>query len=112
MGFADGAEKIGGFTRGKEMKVRVKLIGIHKLPPGFQGQKEVSMDFSGSSIKDLIGQLIPRIGSEKRELFFSDHGDISPDLAINVNGIGISYANRSDFRLKENDLIELVSAPG
>ncbi|MCX5919227.1 MAG: MoaD/ThiS family protein [Deltaproteobacteria bacterium] len=94
------------------MKVRVKLIGIPKPPPGFQGQKEVSMDFSGNSVKDFIDQLISRIGSENRDLFFSDHGDISPDLAINVNGIAISYSSRSDFRLKENDLIELVSAPG
>jgi sulfur carrier protein ThiS len=94
------------------MKVRVKLIGISKPPPGFESQKEVSMDFSGNSVKDLIDQLISRMGSENRELFFSGHGDISPDLAINVNGIAISYSNRSDFRLKENDLIELVSAPG
>jgi len=94
------------------MKVRVKLIGIPKPPPGFQDQKEVSMDFSGNSVKDLIDQLISRMGSENRELFFSDHGDISSDLAIIVNGIVTSYSNRSNIRLKENDLIELVSAPG
>lgn len=95
------------------MKVRVKLIGIPKPPPGFQGQKEVSVDFSGNSVKDLIDQLIPRMGAENRKFFVSDHGDIvSPDLMIIVNGIATSYSNRSDFRLKENDLIELVLAFG
>lgn len=101
-----------GFTGEKEMKVRVKLIGIPKPPPGFQGQKEGSVDFSGNSVKDLIDQLIFKMGSENRELFLSDRGDISPDLSIIVNGITVSYSNRFNLRLKEGDLVELVSAPG
>ena len=94
------------------MKVKVRIIGVSEPPEGFEGQKEVLMDFSGNSVKDLIDQLVSSLGSKNRELFLSDQGDLSSDLAVIVNGIATSYSNRSNFRLKENDLIELVSAPG
>ena len=88
------------------MKVKIKIIGIRAL----ENLKEASMDFSGESVKDLIDQFISSMGAEKREVILSAQGDLSPDLAIFVNGIGIPYSNRSYFRLKENDLVELVSA--
>ncbi len=88
------------------MKVRIKIIGFRAL----ENLKEASMDFSGESVKDLIDQFLSSLSTEKREVFLSAQGDLSLDLAIFVNGIGISYSNRSDFRLKENDLIELASA--
>lgn len=95
------------------MRVRVKLIGIPQPAPGFEGRKEVSIDIPGDSVKDFIDQLIPRMGSENRKFFVSDHGDIvASDLMIIVNGIATSGSNQADLQLKENDLVELVLAFG
>ncbi len=88
------------------MKVRIKIVGFRAL----ENLKEASMDFSGESVKDLIDQFLSSLSTEKREVFLSAQGDLSPDLAVFVNGIGIPYSNRTDFRPKENDLVELVSA--
>ena len=94
------------------MRVGVKFVGIREFPPGFEEQKEAPVGFSGNSVRDLIYQLLSEMDSETRSLFLSDQGEISTDLGVIVNGIMISGSNRSDFRLKEGDLVELVSAPG
>jgi sulfur carrier protein ThiS len=88
------------------MKVKIKIIGFRAL----QNLEEASVDFSGESVKDLLDQFLSSLSTEKREVFLSAQGDLSPDLAVFVNGSGIPYSQRSDFRLKENDVIELVSA--
>jgi sulfur carrier protein ThiS len=94
------------------MKVKVKLVGIPEPPASFEGQQEVPVDLSGNTVKDLLHELVSRVSSKDRDLFFSDQGAISSDLASIVNGIMVSDSNRFNFRLKEGDLVELVSAPG
>ncbi len=94
------------------MRVGVKFVGIRELPLGFEGQKETPVGFSGNSVRDLIYRLSSEMDSETRSLFLSNQGEISTDLGVVVNGIMISGSNRSNFRLKEGDLVELVSAPG
>jgi sulfur carrier protein ThiS len=96
----------------KDMKVKIKLIGIPKPPPGFESQKEIPMDCARNSVGDLLQQISSGMDMETRGIFLTERGEISSDLAIIVNGIAISYSARFNFQLKEGDLIELVSSPG
>jgi len=93
------------------MRIKVKIIGIRKLPAGFERHKEVHFDFTGESVRDLIQQLASSIGLENRELFI-ERDQIMPDLQVVVNGSLVSDSNRDNFRLTEGDSVELVSAPG
>ncbi len=90
------------------MKVRVNLF----IPPAFMGREEVPVDFSGNSVKDLIQQILSTMDPENRKVFHSGRDEIPLDLAIIVNGFIIPDANRFNFRLKEGDLVEMVSSPG
>jgi sulfur carrier protein ThiS len=94
------------------MKVRVKIFGVSGPPAGFEGQKEVAMNCPGNSVGDLLAHLVSGADTETRGIFFNEQGGILTDLATIVNGIMISDSNRANFRLKEGDLIELVSSPG
>jgi len=94
------------------MKVKVKLAGTSELPPSFQGQKEAQVDFPGSSVKDLIHHLASGAGSQMSGIFLDEKGDVASDLTILVGGIAVTDSNRLNFRLKEGDLVELVSSPG
>ena len=94
------------------MKVKVKLAGTSELPPSFQGQKEAQVDFPGISVKDLIHHLTSGAGSQMSGIFLDEKGDVSSDLTIIVGGIAVTDSNRLNFRLKEGDLVELVSSPG
>ena len=94
------------------MRVRGKIAGISKAIQGFDGQKETSVDFPGSSLGDFILHISWRMDNKTRELFLLESGEISPDLVTIVNGIAVSGSNRFHLRLKEGDRIELVSSPG
>ena len=94
------------------MKVTVKLVGTSELPPSFRGQKEAQVNFPGNSVKDLIHHLASGAGSKMSWVFLDGKGDVSLDLMIIVGGIAVTDSNRVNLRLKEGDLVELVSSPG
>jgi hypothetical protein len=93
------------------MKIRVILVGTSEFPPGFQGQKEALVNFPGSSVKDLIHYLASAAGSQMSGIFLDEKGDVSSDLMIIVGGIAVTDSSRLNLRLKEGDLVELVSSP-
>jgi len=94
------------------MKIKVRLVGTSELPPGFQGQKEAQVNFPGISVKDLVHHLSSGASSDLSEVFLDQNGDVSADLMIVVQGIAVTDSNRGNLRLKEGDLVELVSSPG
>jgi hypothetical protein len=94
------------------MKVTVKLVGVPELPPTYEGQKEVAVDFPGNSVGDLIHHFLSRMDSKTKGIFLDEKREITPDLFIIVNGFAVSGSNRFNLPLKEGDLIELVSSAG
>lgn len=94
------------------MKIRVKLIGMSELPPGFEEHREVPVDLSGNSVKDLIHQLFSRMDGADQRIFLPGGNEISPDLYVVVQGIMVSGSNRLDFPLTEGDTVELILGPG
>lgn len=94
------------------MKVAVKIIGLSEPLPGFEGPREVPVDFPENSLGELIRRILSGAGPEMKDLFLSGEERISPDLVTLVNGIAVSDSNRFHLRLKEGDRIELVSSPG
>jgi len=94
------------------MKVKVKFLGVPQLLSDFEGKKEVEVQFSGDTLKDLFHQLFINIGPKKRNIFFNKQGEISPDLLILINGIYISGSNRLNEKVRENDLIQLALFSG
>ena len=91
------------------MKVQVKLFGMPELPSVFEGEKEVTIDFSGDTVKDLLHHLFLKIGSGKNGIPFNDQGEISSYISILINENIIYDSN--PLRLKENDLIEIILPP-
>ena len=96
----------------EEMRVRAKIIGVSPSMPGFERQKETSVEFAGDSLMDLLHHISSGMDSETRNLFLDGLGGIPADLAVNVNGIALADSNRGNLRLEEGDLVEMVSSPG
>jgi len=94
------------------MKTSVKLVGLAEPFPGFEQSKEVPVDFPGNSLGELIQHFVSEAHPEKKALFLSGEGGISPDLVTLVNGITVSDSNRFHLRLNAGDRIELISSPG
>jgi hypothetical protein len=94
------------------MKVRIKFIGMPESLSMFENGKEFQVDFAGDTLKDLLGYLLLRISNKKKNIFFDDQGDISSELFTLINGRLTTDSNRLRQRLYENDLIEILPAPG
>jgi len=92
------------------LSVRIKFSGILELLPVFQDNKEIQIDFSGDTLKDLLNQLFLKIVPAcKKIAIFNDPGKISSNLLVSVNGRIVSDSNQ---RLGENDYIELNLSSG
>jgi len=94
------------------MKVRIKFIGTPEPLPEFEDRKEVQVDFSGNTIKDLLHHLSLKIGPKQKEIFLNNHGEISPMLFVCINGNSVSYSDRLNARLRDDDFVELIFASG
>ena len=94
------------------MKVRVKFIGMPELLPDFEDKKEVQVDFSGCTVKDLFYHLSSRLEPKKKSFFFNKQGEFSQGVVVLINEKIMSGSNLLSQKLDENDLIELIPAPG
>lgn len=94
------------------MKVTVKFRGIPELVSVFEEEKQIQMDFTGSTLKDLLHQLSLKIGPKKKGTFLNDRGEILPNLLVLINGKYTPGMNPLSKWLRENDVIELLLAPG
>jgi hypothetical protein len=94
------------------MKVRIRFIGMPDSLSMFENGKESQVDFAGDTLKDLLDYLLLKISHKKKNIFFDDQGDISPELFTLINGRLATDSNRLRQRLHENDLIEILPAPG
>lgn len=94
------------------MKVRVKFFGMPESLSMFENRKEFQVYFAGDTLKDLLDYLRLKIGHKKKNIFFDDQGDISSGVLMLINGRLATDSNRLRQRLYENDLIEIIPAPG
>jgi hypothetical protein len=109
--------KAGGFSgakrdlRGVEGPQGEARISLEGDAGGKGGKKEVQVDFTGNTVRDLLDTLFLKIGAKENPLFLNDQGEISPRLKVNVNRKWISDSNQLSKKLRENDVVELALAP-
>ena len=94
------------------MKARIKFIGMPEPLPEFEDRKEVQVDFSGNTVKDLLHHLSLGIEPKQKEIFLNDRGDISPMLFVCINGDFPLYSDRLNARLRDDDFVELIFDSG
>ncbi len=83
-----------------------------ELLPDSKDKKEVQVDFSGCTVKDLLYHLSSKLDSKKKNLLLNDQGEFSQGVVVLINERIISGSNFLTQELRENDLIELIPAPG
>ena len=94
------------------MKARIKFIGMPEPLSMFENGKEFQVDFAGDTLKELLDYLLLKISYKKKNIFFDENGDISSELFTLINGRLVADSNRLRLTLYENDLIEILPAPG
>lgn len=90
------------------MKVTVKFSAIPGLLSIIKDVKEVQVDFTGNTVKDLLYQLAVKVGPGKKDIFLDGRGRMSPHVLVLINGKPVSGSNQRGQKLQENDVVELT----
>jgi hypothetical protein len=96
----------------KDMKVRIKFLGMPEPLQEFKDREEVQVDFAGNTVKDLLHYLSQRVGPKQGEMFLNDRGETSPMLFVCINGDFPLYSDRLNARLRDDDFVELIFDSG
>jgi hypothetical protein len=94
------------------MKIRVKLWGIHDVFRVSQKENEILLEFNGSTVEDLIQHLSSEIKPEKKNIIFNEEGKLYYQVAVCINWVFIPETHRASTNLKEGDFIGLIFDTG
>ena len=87
-------------------------MGMPELLPDWEDKKEVQVDFAGNTVKDLLSHLSSKLEPEKKNFFLNNQGEFSVGVVVVINERIVSGSNLLTQKLHENELIELILAPG
>lgn len=94
------------------MRIRVKFHGILD-PSGLSDPvRETVIDFPGGSARELLDALLGGMNPGIRSLFLTAHGELSPDVAVTVNGLQVADSGLSESLLTEGDVVGVTLMPG
>ena len=83
------------------MKIKIKLLRPYSE---IVGKKELDIDFSGSTLNDLINYLINKYPKLKSELY-TENNEITEYVCIFVNDKPASALKELETKIKEGDEI-------
>ena len=83
------------------MKVDLKLF-LPVLPEAI-GRKELTVEFEGQTVNDLIEHLVARYGRKAKQALYDKKGKLDPVVQILLNGQEWITHDRLDTILKDGD---------
>ena len=88
------------------MKVHLKIF-LPTLPEAI-GKNELSMEFSGVTVNDLIEYLVERYGQKARKALYDEKGKFDPLVQVLLNGEEWVTYDKLDTALQEGDQLILM----
>lgn len=90
------------------MKIRVNLEGIPILFKTLK-KKELDIDFSGSTLRDLTDNLASRYGTPLKKALLDGNGDVDIEIRVMQNNKYL-MEDRMDATLQEGDILAFRGA--
>jgi MoaD family protein len=89
------------------MRVNLKILGLPTLSKVI-GKKELSVNFEGETVNDLIGYIVKRYGRKAEEAFLNEEGKLDITIQVLLNGREWITHDRLDTVLKDGDSVALM----
>jgi len=89
------------------MKVRLNVSGISLLYSVLGKRKEIDVEFSGVTLRDLVKTLEQRFGPTMRKAILDENGDIDREIMVLYNNESYLSENRMSRPLQEGDVVSL-----
>jgi MoaD family protein len=83
------------------MKVHLKIF-LPTLPEAI-GDNELDVEFTGTTVRDLIDTLVDRYGQKAKQALYDEKGQFDPLVQVLLNGEEWVTQDRFDTTLQEGD---------
>jgi molybdopterin converting factor small subunit len=89
------------------MKVTVEFLSLPNVVK-MVGSKTIVLDFSGTSVNDLIHEVAEKYGREVQRFLLDETGQLDMSLALTLNGQEWIRRNQMDKPLRDGDKITIL----
>jgi len=86
------------------MKIQVEFLGFPRVSD-VVGKKKLELAIPGSTVKDVIDELIRLYGKKVRDAFYDEKGNFDVTLQVTLNGKTFIPADRHHSPLNEGDTL-------
>lgn len=92
------------------MKINAKFNGMPILYKTLNKRKELDIEFSGKTLRELIDRLVMNFGTPLKKALLNDEGDIDMEIRVVLNGGTFLSEGRMDTTLNDGDSIAFMGA--
>lgn len=89
------------------MNITVEFLSLPNIVRKI-GSKSVVVNFSGTTVRDLISEVAGKYGSDVRNFLLDENGDLDMTLAVMLNGQEWVRHHQMDKILQDGDHITIL----
>jgi molybdopterin converting factor small subunit len=90
--------------KGVVMKINLEFLGF-PMVSDLVGKKKLELNISGTTVKDVIDELVNRYGKKVRDAFYDTQGDFDLMIQIALNGKSFIPPEKHNISLNEGDTL-------
>jgi molybdopterin converting factor small subunit len=87
------------------MKVSIKINGLPEFKKIVGGKKEIEVVVNGTSLRDLVDNLVKKYGRSVEKTLLDENGAIDSDIKVGLNAENILRGNRMETILHDGDIL-------
>jgi molybdopterin converting factor small subunit len=89
------------------MKITVEFLSLPNIVRKI-GSKSVVLDFSGTTVNDLVHEVAKKYGREVQNFLLDESGNLDMSLALMLNKQEWIRHNQMDKQLQDGDLVTIL----
>jgi molybdopterin converting factor small subunit len=93
------------------MKVTVEFLSLPNVAK-MVGGKTIEMDFSGTSVNDLVRELAEKYGGDVRRFLLDETGQLDTSFGLTLNGQEWIRRNQMNRPLRDGDKVTILMLVG
>ena len=93
------------------MKITVEFLSLPNVAKMI-GSKSVALDFSGTTVNDLVREVAEKYGRDVQKFLLDETGSLDMSLSLMINKQEWIRHNQMDRPLQDGDLVTILMMAG
>ena len=90
------------------MKVNIEINGLPEFKKNVGGKKEIEVVFDGTSLRDLVDNLVKKYGRSVEKTILDKKGAIDSNIKMDLNAESFLRGNRMETMLHDGDILTFM----